>query len=375
MKNAKKYIKLSIILYIVILCVALVSTLAWFTFEKSATISTEDESKIVAGEYLEICIDDGNDNWATDIKVNNVAQFPDISVTPEGKAWYPISLDEGEKLFVGEKGKGVYNDVTNKDGYFVKLPLKVRASKAIDVYLHQDSFVEGLDLDKTDADGKYSKDAISGASRVAFFDENGAKMMWVPNENYQLFVDEDTGEIIDFKFNGEKESEYKYLNVIDDTVTKDNEYGEWDPDEVQILEGKNSLATDTANNGAAPILSFNKAEEKKITLYIWIEGSDREANTIFSGGALSYSIKLTGITRKAESKINIEDVAYSAGKLIYTSSGAEVGDEILYSYNSETWTPYSSGNPDLANGKEVIYVRAKETATENAGPIKEITVK
>ncbi len=375
MKNAKKYIKLSIILYIVILCVALVSTLAWFTFEKSATISTEDESKIVAGEYLEICIDDGNDNWATDIKVNNVAQFPDISVTPEGKAWYPISLDEGEKLFVGEKGKGVYNDVTNTEGYFVKLPLKVRASKAIDVYLHQDSFVEGLDLDKTDADGKYSKDAISGASRVAFFDENGAKMMWVPNEKYQLTVDEATGEIIDFKFDGTKESEYKYLNVIDDTLTKDNEYGVWDPTKVQILEGKNSLATDTANNGSAPILSFNKAEEKKITLYIWIEGSDREANTIFSGGALSYSIKLTGITRKAESKINIEDVAYSAGKLIYTSSGAEVGEEILYSYNCETWTPYSSGNPDLANGKEVIYVRAKETATENAGPIKEITVK
>lgn len=375
MKNAKKYIKLSIILYIVILCVALVSTLAWFTFEKSATISTEDESKIVAGEYLEICIDDGNDNWATDIKVDNVAQFPDISVTPEGKAWYPISLDEGDKLFVGEKGKGVYSDVTDKEGYFVKLPLKVRASKAIDVYLHQDSFVEGIELKKTDADGKYSKDAISGASRVAFFDENGAKMMWVPNENYQLFVDEDTGEIIDFKFDGEKESEYKYLNVIDDTVTKDNEYGEWDPDEVQILEGKNSLATDTANNGAAPILSFNKAEEKKITLYIWIEGSDREANTIFSGGELSYNIKLTGITRKAESKINIEDVAYSAGKLIYTSSGAEVGDEILYSYNSETWTPYSSGNPDLAGENEVIYVRAKETATENAGPIKEITVK
>ena len=375
MKNAKKYIKLSIILYIVILCVALVSTLAWFTFEKSATISTEDESKIVAGEYLEICIDDGNDNWATDIKVNNVAQFPDISVTPEGKAWYPISLDEGEKLFVGDKGKGVYLDVTNKDGYFVKLPLKVRASKAIDVYLHQDSFVEGLDLEKTDADKKYSKDAISGASRVAFFDEKGAKMMWVPNEKYQLTVDDATGEIIDFKFDGTKESEYKYLNVIDDTLTKDNEYGAWDPTKVQILEGKNSLATDTANNGSAPILSFSQAEEKKITLYIWIEGSDREANTIFSGGSLSYSIKLTGITRKAESKINIEDVAYSDGKLIYTASGAEVGDEILYSYNRETWTPYSSGNPDLANGKEVIYVRAKETATENAGPIKEITVK
>ena len=51
-ENTKRYVKLSIILYIVILSVALVGTLAWFVFKQSATITTEENSKIVAGEYL-----------------------------------------------------------------------------------------------------------------------------------------------------------------------------------------------------------------------------------------------------------------------------------------------------------------------------------
>ena len=380
MKHAKKYILLSIILYIVILCVALVSTLAWFIYDKSATISTEDDSRIVAGEYLEICIDDNDDTtedlWTTDLRADNIAQFPDVSVTPNGTVWYPTTLDDSDNLIYGEEGRGAYLDVTNTDGYFIKLNLKVRASKAVNVYLHRDSFVSGVDLDKTDAADKYSKDYIAGASRVAFFEGNTAKMMWVPNEKYQLTIDDATGQANDFTYNGTAESPYKYLNVVDGIVTEGSEYLDWDGNSVQILEGQNSLATDTDNNGNnTPILSFTEAGEKKITLYIWVEGSDRESKTAFSGGSIKYNIKLVGITQKADAKINIDDVSYSAGALSYASTGKEVGAEILYSYNQLEWTPYATGNPNLAGEHDVLYVRARETATENAGPIKEISLK
>ena len=380
-ENTKRYVKLSILLYIVILSVALVGTLAWFLFEQSATIKTEEDSRIIAGEYLEICFDDGdddpnNDKWGIDISVSNSAQFPDVSLTPDGTVWYPVSLEEDDGLIYGEAGRGVYENVTGLNGYLVKIPLKVRASRGINVYLHQDSKLEGVDLEKTDATGVtgslFSRDAVAGASRVAFFDANGAKMVWVPNPNYELTSNSEG--VLDINYNGTAEDSYKYLNVVDGIVTEGNEYGVWDNNLIAI--GNSNLATDESVNDAMPILSFTEAgEEKKLVIYIWIEGSDREANTVLSGGSFKYDLKLTGIVEKAPSAVNVDDVAYKNGQLVYASSGAEVGSEILYSYDSNVWTPYSTGNPDLAKGNSVLYVRAKETTAEKAGLVKEIAIK
>ena len=370
-ESTKRYIKLSIILYIVILSVALVGTLAWFVFKQSATISTEENSKIVAGEYLEICIDDGEDKWVTDMKYEGLLQMPDVSVTPEGKVWYPISLDEDDNLFVDADGNGVYSDVTTEDGYFVKINLKVRASKGLNVYLHSDSFVSGINMDKTDANKTFSKDAIAGAARVGFFDENGLKTIWVPNERYELVSD--ANGVTGFKLDGAPEDDYKYLKVVDGTVKSNDAYGVWNKDE-QLMVGNDKLATDNSVNDSTPILSFSEAGEQKLTIYIWVEGSDREANTVLSGGSLKYNLKLVGIEEKVPSVVNIADVEYQKGALLYASSGEEVGSEILYSRDAENWTPYSTGAP-LANGNETLYVRARETANEQAGSIKEISVK
>ena len=386
-ENTKRYVKLSIILYIVILSVALVGPLAWFVYEKSATVKTEDESRIVVGEYLEICFDDhdddpNNDEWVTDIGVTNVAKFPDVSVTPNGKVWYPVSLNEGDKLLVGDDSQGVYRNVTaTPEGYYVRLDLKIRASRGLTVYLHNDSYVRG-DMTKTDANVKvdentevsFSRDAVAGASRVGFFDENGnAKCVWVPNANYQLLFDEETGDVNGFAQTGAAESEYLYLNVDEasnNRVDEGAEYEKWSSD--LIYTG--TLAIDGNVNDAKPIVTFTDAGEQKVSLYIWVEGSDREANTVLSGGSISYLLKFVGIDPKVTSNVNIDDVSYDSGKLVYTSSGNEVGGEILYSYDAQSWTPYNTKNPDLTKGNSVLYVRAKETANEQAGEIKEIPI-
>ena len=381
-ENTKRYLKLSLILYIVILSVALVGTLAWFVFKQSATISTEENSKIVAGEYLEISLDDKNDEtpdeWVTLLGVNNISQYPDVSYNPvTNKFWYPVSLDEGEQLFVGNDSVGVYNDVTNTaDGYFMKIDLKVRASKGLDVYLHNNSFVSGIDMDKTDANNSFSKDAIAGAARVAFFDGSGAlKTVWVPNEHYQLEIDESTGTVTGFTDTGRAEDDYYYLQFDESgKVVEGNEYGVWDGDLLSV--GGNALAS-TENgkhyvNDATPILHFDEAGEQNLTVYIWIEGSDREANTVLSGGSIEYALTFIGIPEKAEPKIDIESLSYGANGLTY-ADGKIAGSEILYSLDGENWTCYGVGSPLVANA-EVFYIRTAETATEKASTIKEIRV-
>ncbi|MBQ4135987.1 MAG: hypothetical protein IJD73_02865 [Clostridia bacterium] len=373
-ENSKKYVKLSIILYIVILSVALVGTLAWFVFEQTAEIKTSENGKITAGEYLEVAIDDKNDEtpdeWLSKIELASPAQYPDISVTPDGKAWYPVELNDDDTVIIGQDGACI--DVTDKDGYFVKLDLKVRASKSLNVYLHNGSEVQGLNPDKTDANNSFSKDAIAGAARVGFFDESGNVItVWVPNEKYELASDASS-----INYNGNAEESYKYLNVSDaGNVSGDSA---WDSEKISV--GNNALATDTMANEAVSLLSFDGAGEKKLTVYVWIEGTDREANTVLSGGNIKFNLKLVGIPKKAaaeNSDIDIDAVVFNKDDGSLTYNGAEMGNEILYGFDADAVnTPYSQNDPNLDNlesGRK-LYIRTAETKEYALGDIREITV-
>jgi hypothetical protein len=374
-ENSKKYVKLSIILYIAILSVALVGTLAWFVFEQTAEIKTSENGKITAGEYLEIAMDDGNDEtpdkWLSKIELASPAQYPDISVTPDGKAWYPVELDDDDNVKIGEDRACI--NVTGEKGYFVKLNLKVRASKAVNVYLHNESSVDGMDLKKTDANNTFSKDAIAGAARVGFFGEDGIITVWVPNEKYELASDASS-----INYNGNAEGAYKYLNVNDaGNVSSSETEIAWDSE--KLLVGKDNLASDTMTNASAPLLSFDEAGEKKLTVYVWVEGTDREANTVLSGGSIKFNLKLVGVLPKAlaseNADLDINAVEFNNGTLTY--NGAEAGNEILYGFSADgVTTPYASGDPNLVGleaGRK-LYIRTAETKDYYLGEIREITV-
>lgn len=373
-ENSKKYVKLSIILYIAILSVALVGTLAWFVFEQTAEIKTSENGKITAGEYLEIAMDDGNDEtpdeWLSKIELASPAQYPDISVTPNGKAWYPVELNDDDTVIVGEDGACI--DVTDEKGYFVKLNLKVRASKSLNVYLNNGSEVQGLNPNKTDANNSFSKDAIAGAARVGFFDENGNVItVWVPNEKYELASDASS-----IEYDGNAEASYKYLNVSDGG----NISGEsaWDSEKLSV--GSSALATDTMANEAIPLLSFDEAGEKKLTVYVWIEGTDREANTVLSGGSIKFNIKLVGIPKKAaaeNSDLDINAVVFNKADGSLTYNGEAMGNEILYGFDADDVdTPYAENDPNLVNleSGSKLYIRTAETRDYALGDIREITV-
>lgn len=376
-ENSKKYVKLSIILYIVILSVALVGTLAWFVFEQTAEIKTSENGKITAGEYLEIAIDDGNDEtpdeWLSKIELAYPAQYPDVSVTPEGKVWYPVALNDDDTVIIGEDRACI--DVTDVKGYFVKLDLKVRASKSLNVYLHNGSEVQGLNPDKTDANNSFSKDAIAGAARVGFFDESGNVItVWVPNEKYELASDASS-----INYNGNAEESYKYLNVSDaGNVSSSETEIAWDSE--KLLVGKDNLASDTMTNASAPLLSFDEAGEKKLTVYVWVEGTDREANTVLSGGSIKFNLKLVGVLPKAlaseNADLDINAVEFNKADGTLTYNGAEVGNEILYGFSADgVTTPYASGDPNfVVEAGSKLYIRTAETKDYYLGEIREITV-
>ena len=398
-KNTKKYVRLSIILYVVILSAALIGTLAWFVFEQNAEISTGENSKITAGEYLEIR-DKNNGEWTSELKFNSDIQYPDVSVTPTGDVWYPKSLNEDDTL---TSNPDDIEKVNGKNGYFVKLELEVRATQGLSVYLHDDSYVSGVYYMGEDvAQDALHRDAIAGAARVGFFgkkdDDLELKTVWVPNEKYELSFKEETdvkqpaegeeGEPITetkivpmFNTSGTPDEKYEYIYVDGDQVKS----GEWADNQLSI--GKDELAGGTPQDGllirnSTPLLKFENANEvKDLIVYVWVEGTDNESHTVLSGGTIKYSLKLVGIPEKAEAKeLKEGDIVYDATegqKLMYYSQQKEVGDEIEYSYDGIEWTYYGhkdeNDNSDLVKGDtEVIYVRFRETATTKVGESKPI---
>lgn len=376
--NTKKYLKLSLILYVVILSVAIVGTLAWFVLDRKVEVTPEATSKVTAGKNVEISID-GSDSWGNEIKLQQVEKMPDVSMTPDGTFWYPTTLnEEDDSLKTGEAGKGFYRDVTNADGYFIKIPLKIKANEDINLYLDRDSFVKGTDLDESEGSSTTSKNAIAGAARVAFFERKGEtktlKTVWEPNEKYQLFNE---GENSYVKFDGQAE-DMKYLNVIGNTVPEDEQTILWEKDKLSI--GQNKLVSRYAVgegeekeehvdiNRATVLLELKAGEVSYLDIYIWIEGTDRESHTLLSGGSIDYKISLVGAKAKGEPEIDIEKVVFDNG---FKYNGEDVNDQILWSKDGERWSIFSLvGNPNVS---DIKYIRVKETEDTTLGPIREFT--
>ena len=379
-QRTKKYIKLSLILYVVILSLAVVGTLAWFIFNKSVNISPEDDAEISAGKNVEICINDGSNQWGNSIKLQNTGKMPDVSMTPDGVFWFPTLLDENDEIITGEDGEGLYSNVTEANGYFVKIPLKVKVNKALNVYLDSESFVKGVAIEKDTTDTQtISKDAVAGAARVAFFERKSdggkeLKTIWEPNEKYQLVINNGNPTVL---FDGTK-MDMTYLNVDGDTVPKDEQTIAWKTEHSNLLSvgenalvSRNVLADGTEHidvKEAKVLLAFESAGEKEIDIYIWIEGTDRESKTVLSGGSISYEIKLVGVEAKADPTIDINSVEFKDG--IFYSGATDICDKILWSKDGKAWSEYSANNNP--NTKEIRYIRIKETVTTKLGPIRDL---
>ncbi len=395
--NSKKMIKLSVILYGVLLCVVLVATLAWFVFDKTAGIQSENDMTITAGYNLEISTN--GESWGQKIEHNVTSNL--IDITGDGVNFYsPSVLDANDGAFLGDSSSFVYvNERDDKKNFFVDVKLHFRTTGSTSVYLQNSSWVKGADISVTDAmGGTVPNDAIAGAVRVAFYDITGKeegyqpvagdlKCIWIPTDKYQ--ITENAEGALSFNEIGTPEASYGYLakdgNEMDEIAWTDADYTSG-----KVIVGTAQLATNsTTANGTYPMInhapslldfSGNGLEEKTMLIRIWIEGTDREAHTYLNGGEIQYNFEFITIGKSEPSD---EDIA-ALDRITYSDDALQTGElNILYSYDGITWASYGTTNhPGLestklhtnANEQKVIYIKSAETAGTKASEPREVIV-
>ena len=423
----KKWIRLSVILYIVILSVAAVFTMAWFLFDETATIKTADNMQITAGSKLEIAEIDANGNlvndWGQLITLKtSIDTFPDVS-GDGNHFYYPKALTDDDRTFDTYDSFIDLNDPKNpvdSSTFYITVHLRFRTTMPMEIYLSEDSFVHGktdiltgADVENKSLFGDFSRDGIAGAVRVAFIEydaqaleEYKLKNVWIPNDKYEVTYSEDEliGDSGDHKayFNTDGKQEYTILE--DGTrsydygyMTRTTENGvdkmtfvPWSEEQylnkAVSLESQ-GLAYKDANgvhwiSGSASLIKFDESDikdgfaERDLFIKIWIEGTDREADKAFTDGQLKYKFSFIGIQKNefevANPDVYAKNIVSDGNKLYYKDgSGAvtEINDTGLlqYSYDGVFWKPYSGlMTPDEGANNLYAYVRYAEKGNVKA---------
>ena len=390
--TTKKWIRLSVILYVVILLFVTVATFAWFLFNDTATLQAQENMEIRAGNSLEIIlVDDAgnplvdvnnsgwNSSWGTSIDVNTPNRiFPDIS--GDGKNFYfpqtlfndePASMDYDKFIDIGRESK------ENRDAYYITINVKFRTTTPMDIYLSQESYVspmaeqtESADYQNDSMFGDFSRDAIAGAVRISFSEKTSSnielKNVWIPNDKYQLIYNEDNrDEVVDFIADGERET-FKYIKVDPSDASKMIEY-EYTPVDFamrNVTLGSQQLASTTNSfvGESACLLSFNSNElingaaEKTLVIRVWIEGTDREAHMALAEGNLNYLLSFVGIPKRERADDYTNGLTTNGTQLLKNGNPVESG-KWEYSVNGIDWQTYTNG---FDNTLSSVFVRSKE---------------
>ncbi len=402
--NTKKILKSAAILYGVLLGVILVSVLAWFVLDKSARKGGKDDMTITASGNLEISLD--GDSWNKKLIPQNSYNCPII--TSDGVNFYysdTLNTDDDPLL---DEAEGFFdiNSSEDKSDFYVDVVVHFRDNGNSSVYLQNSSFIKGVDMGIDSATGKnVPKGAIAGALRVAFYEipadkvgdsayqptADDLKCIWIPNDKNEISTDADGN--IKFNSNGKREDTYGYLS----SAAELNTWAAEDYAGGKIAVGNTDLATSSATanavyytiNSATPLLDFDGSEgaEKTLLIRIWVEGTDREAQSRLSSDMVRYKFDFVAIEKQNPSDADVaalKSIAYDGSNgLTYTAQGYDfLTHPILYSYDGITWAPYEKTNhPGISNGlytkpngDKVLFVKLNETADTKPSECHEVLV-
>jgi len=396
--TTKKWVKVSVILYVVILLFITVATFAWFIFNDTATLQTQENMQITAGNKLEILLvndagealvdqDDStwNASWSSIIGVKTPTRiYPDI--TGDGQNFYfpQVLKDDEPAEMTYDKFVDISTVPENRDSYYITINVKFRTTTPMDIYLAQGSSVSAIEeLHNTSETtheytnesmfGNFSRDAIAGAVRVAFCEKEGSsinlKNVWIPNDKYQLLYNSTFRDDVDgFTKDGERET-FKYLarSSTDDSLMETVTYTADYYANRKVTVGSQLLAspTDAIINESACLLSFdandviNGAAVKTMVIRIWIEGTDREAHMALADGQMKYDFKFVGIA-KADRDTHYTDGVTTDGTNLYKNSVEVESGKWEYSYNGIDWQTYTTSFDKALEAGSKIFVRAAE---------------
>ncbi len=384
--NTKKMIKLSLVLYGVLLCVVLVSSLAWFVFDRTAGIESSDDMTITAGDNLQISLD--GRNWDQLQVLSKVQHCPDI--TGDGIQFYfPSVLDDRDEVLFDDVSTFLpVHEQANKDRYYIDVDLYFRTTADTCIYLEASSYVRGKDTQTLDAMGGMApNDLIAGAARVAFYevDDTGAeslKSIWIPNDQYAIELDAN-GQITGFATENGTPETYKYL--APSAAGTSFEEKTWTTAQYAsgfVSVGKDNLALAAAKSGettvppqinsALPLLDFSgnsQMTEKHMRIRIWIEGTDREAHTFLNSGEIEYKFHFISIQKslpEAAEQAAFDGIKLESGKLVYADGTDVPVNKVKYSYDGIRWLMYNNTGAAL-DADKTVYIKMYETAATHPG--------
>lgn len=352
MKQKKKIIA---ILYVGVTIFLLAGvTFAWFYMNKDVELKYGSDVVCEAGQSLELSIDGGT-TWSGKVEQNGVSSKL-VDISGNGLNLYkPQYLDETNQPVNFQNAT-----VIDSDGYgdYIEFSVMLRSSSAMNVYLSGDSYINPKNVSDSDRNifGRFSKDYIAGAMRVAVIEDNTLKMIWAPNPNFQLT--RQSNGTYTFNSNGTKETAYSYYNGTEYYTVSNDDYAN-----KSFVYGSTGSTALMANS--SPILttlnpSPGEFDVKTITLRIWFEGTDREADQALSGGCVAMNFKFSGLQKAealAANQSNIDAIAFN--DITKTITGLDTN--MMFSSDGCTWTKYNGSNLPKLTTSFTLYFKYPET--------------
>lgn len=411
--SKKRKRRLLLLVNIVLLCALATATFAWFIFDDRATVESDGNMTIMAGSGLEIFY---NESWGNhhDATINMVT-YPDI--TGNGVNFYcPMVLDTHD-LPLDDPSTFEHIHAENADKYYITLNLKFRTSEAVKVYLSSESKIIGPNIDtpvnqlpegNKSLSGNHSRDGIAGAVRVAFVEDTGTTSpsvkIWIPNDRYELSKTESgttefsTNPVSDAENDRTIDEIREIFTTVDTAVNNVQTIQTVYPYGYQaVSEGRmksfywtdedycsgkvfvgNDLASAGMVNNATPILDFTdnvdgRVQEKSISVRIWIEGTDREADKALLGGAIKYVFKFVSVKKGAnenESRLD-SAISYDANTRTFKANDGKELTGLQYSFNGIDWIDYVAPiEQNIISTKDNIHIRFKETMGQHRSSVK-----
>lgn len=356
----------------VILLISLVSvTMAWFFVNEEVTVNYGNSIFCEAGDSLEIALvqDGTTSRWSSSIDYS-AGEFTTVDITGDGFNLYrPSEIDENQQPVDFVEAVSSLEDSKHYD--YIELEVAFRSVSKMNVYLSDESFISPVNPtdDGTNIYGKFSRDYIAGAMRVAIIDDTGLKMLWAPNSKYQLIQNANGTYALKTGALGDSvpESDYYYF--------AENEEGELVQQMVPaeayaskqfVVDGTGAMKDEAGNSATLATLvpaSEGAYAQKTVKIRIWFEGTDREAHQALAGGNVNVKLKFVGVSKETDldKQSQIDSITFDQETDKFTG----MADGMVFSTDGRNWTAYKPSAPNmpvLETGSS-IFIKYPETDT------------
>lgn len=278
------------VLQVIVMILVLISAaLSWFIFNNEVSLSQLDVNMKRATNVSISC--DGGQEWSNNLIITQEGEGGSVPVTElsgNGANLY-IPIVENKTV------TGYYlPDLTQTKKSFIEFSVEVKADGPIQLFLGNESSITPLDLSANlSSYGNYSKNYIAGAVRVALFSDDNVPIIWAPNSTIEYSQSNNT-----VTYPGSVEDAYTYAigeNVTDIQSVSTGGHTSGISNDGRFVWGDLSGIDDFEK--MQPVLEIDtpagQVATKKLTVRLWIEGTDREAVLPLLGGRFKINLKFT----------------------------------------------------------------------------------